>query len=163
MLSRLKVKFISLLIQSLLIDKYLDFTSLFTETVISRARECTFVQTIAGRRRYVPKITSGNPAKRAKAERQAVNSTIQGSAADIVKMAMLQMDRCLRQRANNWRNVKLILHVHDELVYEVPKDIVNDVVRKLKVEMENCWPLRVPLRVKVKVGNNWGAMEVYDG
>ncbi|XP_037047750.1 DNA polymerase theta isoform X2 [Bradysia coprophila] len=133
---------------------------IFTEKIIARARECKFIETISGRRRYLPDITSNNSSKRAKAERQAVNSTIQGSAADIAKIAMLAMDKCVRQKA--WKNVNLVLHVHDELVYEAPKGFVNDVVKKLKTSMERSYSLNVPLQVKVKVGHDWGTMQVVE-
>ncbi len=134
----------------------------FTKNIIADARKCSYIETIKGRRRYLPNITSDDPARRAKAERQAVNSTIQGSAADIAKLAMLEMDKCLRQRGHTWKNVNLVLHVHDELVYEAPKSIEKDVVRKLKEKMEKCCSLNVPLRVKVKVGNDYGTMQVVD-
>lgn len=133
---------------------------LFTDKIIARARECKFVETISGRRRYLPDISSTNSSKRAKAERQAVNSTIQGSAADIAKMAMLAMEKCLQQKG--WKNVHLVLHVHDELVYEAPKGFVEDVVKKLKSSMEGCYSLNVPLRVKVKIGHDWGTMQAVE-
>lgn len=73
------------------------------------------------------------------------------------------MDKCLRERADTFRNVNLVLHIHDELVYEAPKVVVKDVVRKLKSSMENCHKsLDVPLRVKVKIGDDWGTMRVID-
>lgn len=75
---------------------------------------------------------------------------------------MLKMDKCLQQKMNTWKDVHLVLHVHDELVYEAPKLIVKDVVRELKRSMENSYSLNVPLRVKVKVGNDWGTMHVMD-
>lgn len=135
----------------------------FAEKVLTRARERGFVETISGRRRYLPAITSNDSAKRSKAERQALNTTIQGSAADIAKKAMLEMDKCLRDRANTLKNVNLVLHIHDELVYEAPKAVVKDVVRKLKTSMENCHKsLDVPLRVKIKIGDDWGTMQVLD-
>lgn len=94
--------------------------------------------------------------KRAEAERQALSTTIQGSAADIAKCAMLEMDK----RARTLKNVHLVLHIHDELVYEAPKNITKEVVRTLKSSMENCMSLNVPLQAKLKTGRNWGSMSV---
>lgn len=135
---------------------------IFTENVLARARECGYIETIAGRRRYLPNITSNGSSRRGSAERQAVNSTIQGSAADIAKEAMLEMDKCIREKASAWKNVHLVLHIHDELVYEAPKALVNEVVHKLKRSMEKCHELAVPLRVKLKTGKDWGSMGVID-
>lgn len=75
-------------------------------------------------------------------------------------MAMLNMDKCIRQKG--WKNVNLVLHIHDELVYEAPKGLVNEVVRKLRDSMENCCSMNIPLRVKVKVGGDWGTMQVVE-
>lgn len=97
-------------------------------------------------------------AKRAEAERQALSTTIQGSAADISKFAMLEMDK----RAKALNEVHLVLHIHDELVYEAPKNITKIVVHKLKSSMENCKSLKVPLRAKIKTGKDWGTMSVID-
>lgn len=113
---------------------------------------------MCGRRRYLPHLTSKESSKRAEAERQALSTTIQGSAADIAKYAMLEMDK----RARDLEDVHLVLHVHDELVYEAPKTITKDVVHRLKTSMENCKSLNVPLRAKVKVGKDWGTMSVID-
>lgn len=135
---------------------------IFTEKIVASAREFGFIQTISGRRRYLPNITSNGSSRRGSAERQAVNSTIQGSAADIAKEAMLAMDKCIRQKASAWKNVQLVLHIHDELVYEAPKALVNEVVNKLKRSMEKCHELTVPLRVKLKTGRDWGTMGVID-
>lgn len=117
---------------------------------------------MSGRRRYLPDITSHDSARRSKAERQAVNSTIQGTAADISKLAMLAMDKSLGEKNGAWKSVNLILHVHDELVYEAPIVLVQEVVQKLKRSMENCIALKVPLRVKLKRGSDWGTMQAID-
>lgn len=134
----------------------------YAEKVITGARVCGYVETISGRRRYLPDIKSSNSSKKAEAERQALNTTIQGSAADIEKCAMLKMDECLRQKASTFNSVNLVLHVHDELVYESPKIISKEIVKKLKFSMENCKTLKVPLRVKIRIGNDWGTMKVID-
>lgn len=135
------------------------------QKILNLVRERGFVETIAGRRRYIPDINSHNLRKRAQAERQAVNTTIQGSAADIAKSAILRMERNLVKNQsklktdNNPNNsVDLVLHLHDELLYEVPSKISSKVVQILTLSMEKSAKLSVPLRVKVKMGRSWGTM-----
>lgn len=133
------------------------------------ARENGFVETIAGRRRYIPDINASySLRKRAQAERQAINTTIQGSAADIAKYAILRMERnlskyqsVLQTNTNNSRmnSIDLVLHLHDELLYEIPSDKCNQVMKILKSSMENCAKLLVPLKVKVKNGQCWATMK----
>lgn len=129
-------------------------------------REKGYVETIAGRRRYIPDINNiNNPRKRAQAERQAINTTIQGSAADIAKYAILRMERNLLKYQNKLHplsSINLVLHLHDELLYEVPSEKTKDVLKILKSSMENCAKLLVPLKVKVKKGQCWGSMEKID-
>lgn len=143
----------------------------YTERIVSYARQQGYVETLAGRRRYLPAIQADNGTQRAQAERQAVNTTIQGSAADVAKYAMLRMERNVRKYANTLRinvagvpesRVELVLHLHDELVYEVPVDRVKSVAKVLRSSMENCAKLNVPLRVKLKAGRSWGEMEKLD-
>ncbi|XP_031620779.1 DNA polymerase theta isoform X2 [Contarinia nasturtii] len=138
----------------------------YIQKTLSLVRQKGFVETIAGRRRYISDINSNNLRKRAQAERQAVNTTIQGSAADIAKRAILRMERNLEKyqpvlKTDNDPNnsIDLVLHLHDELLYEVPCDKDNLVVKILKSSMENCANLLVPLRVKVKVGQSWANMK----
>ncbi|XP_054286731.1 DNA polymerase theta-like [Macrosteles quadrilineatus] len=124
-----------------------------------RATASCHVTTLLGRRRYLPDINSANKALRAQAERQAVNTTIQGSAADIAKTAMLRV----RQAARDCGLVaRLIIHLHDELIYEVAQPDVNDFVRVLRKGMEGAVTLSVPLPVKVKKGHSWGQLELVD-
>lgn len=132
------------------------------------AREKGYVETLAGRRRYIPDLaTASNPRKRAQAERQAINTTIQGSAADIAKYAILRMERNLMKyekqlqvntNTDPTNGINLVLHLHDELLYEVPSKNVDKVMRILKSSMENCAKLSVPLKVKLKRGQCWGTM-----
>lgn len=134
----------------------------YTQKILYFVREKGFVETIAGRRRYMPDINSNNLRKRAQAERQAINTTIQGSAADIAKYAILRMERNLSKYQTVLQtsgNIDLVLHLHDELLYEVPHDKADKVVKILKSSMENCAKLLVPLKVKVKMGQCWGSMK----
>ncbi|CAG9559847.1 unnamed protein product [Danaus chrysippus] len=123
----------------------------FTASLIEECRKKGYVETLMKRRRYLPHINSSVPAKRSAAERQAVNTTIQGSAADIAKSAM-----CSIQQASSSR---LILQMHDELIYEVPIINKQDFIITLKKSMENTVRLNVPLPVKIKCGQTWGTME----
>lgn len=119
---------------------------------IAKARKEGYVSTLLGRRRYLPEITSRNQTVRQNAERQAINMPIQGTAADMIKLAMINIHRAFRERK---LAAKMILQVHDELVFEVPEkevDVVSEIVRK---EMKNALPLDVPVEVDIGFGANW--------
>jgi DNA polymerase-1 len=141
------------------IEKYFNIHTAVREYLDSlkkKAHEEAFVQTYFGRRRYFPEIESGMQMLVAQAERMAQNMPIQGTQADIVKMAMLSVDGWLKQsqlRAN------ILLQVHDELVLEVHKEDVELVAKGLKEMMEGVAKFEVPLEVEVKKGENWGEME----
>ena len=119
------------------------------------ARELGYVSTLLGRRRRIPELTSSNGALRAAGERMAINMPIQGTAADIVKIAMIRMDRALREGGFAAR---LLLSVHDELLLETPRDEVDRLVPVLREAMEGALPLSVPLTVEAKVGDSWDGM-----
>jgi DNA polymerase-1 len=125
----------------------------FIEDVIKKTEETGYVTTIFGRRRYIPTINSRNKTEKAAAERIAVNTPIQGSAADIVKTAMLNLDRRLK---NERSKARLLLQVHDELIFECPQDTAVETAILIKAEMEQAVSLSVPLRVSVETGNRWG-------
>ncbi|XP_030556308.1 DNA polymerase theta [Drosophila novamexicana] len=131
--------------------------------VVKFARNNGYVETITGRRRYLDHINSGEPQLKNQAERQAINSTIQGSAADIAKSAILRMERNIgryREKLGLAENaVNLVLHLHDELIFEVPADKAKKVAKVLSLTMENCVKLNVPLRVKLKIGRSWGELQ----
>ena len=116
------------------------------------AREHGYVTTVLGRRRYLKDILAANAVVRGAAERNAVNAPIQGSAADIIKIAMINIHKRLQQE--NWQG-KMLLQVHDELVFEVPKKEVKAFGAMVKTEMENAFTMDVPLVVDIGVGNNW--------
>ena len=116
------------------------------------ARENGYVETVLGRRRYLKDINAQNAVVRGAAERNAVNAPIQGSAADIIKIAMINIHR--RMRKENWAS-KMLLQVHDELVFDVPKKEVESFTQLVKQEMENAFELEVPLVVDVGIGQNW--------
>ena len=112
-----------------------------------------FVETLLGRRRYLPDINSGVQMIRAAAERMAINAPIQGTAADLLKMAMIKIHNQLPDIS---AKSKMLLTVHDELVFEVPKNEVDKVSKFIKNTMENIYTLKVPIKVDVHSANNWG-------
>ncbi len=120
--------------------------------IIATAQRQGYVTTILNRRRYIPEINSQNGTVRQNAERVAINTTIQGSAADLIKLAMIHIHRRLREE--DMRS-KMILQVHDELVFEAAAEEVDTLSALVKQEMENAIRLDVPLKVDVGVGKNW--------
>ncbi|GHV84746.1 DNA polymerase I [Spirochaetia bacterium] len=128
--------------------------SLFIQQLIERTEETGYAATILGRRRYIPAINSRNKTEKAAAERVAVNTPIQGSAADIVKTAMLALDKKLTAVKSPAR---LLLQVHDELILECPKEATAETALLVQFEMENAIKLKIPLRVSVETGKRWGS------
>lgn len=142
------------------IDKYFaTFTGLkqFIDNTITEARKQGYVETMFGRRRYLPDINSGVQQVRQAAERMAINLPVQGSQADIIKLAMIEIHKKL---PNVSEGAKMLLQVHDELVFEVPKADVDVVAKLVKQAMESVVTLKVPVVVNVSTGKNWGALEV---
>lgn len=119
---------------------------------IEFARENGYVQTVLGRRRYLKDINGSNAIVRGAAERNAVNAPIQGSAADIIKIAMIHIHKKLEE--GNYKS-KMLLQVHDELVFDIYKPELEELKTMIKTEMENAYKLSVPLDVELGVGNNW--------
>jgi DNA polymerase-1 len=124
----------------------------YIEKIVRFAKENGYVTTIMNRRRYIPEINSRNFTQRSQAERLAMNAPIQGSAADIIKMAMVKVYNDLKKLK---LKSKLILQVHDELVVDTYKDEVDIIKKILKENMENVVQLKVPLVVEIGVGPNW--------
>ena len=116
------------------------------------ARENGYVSTVLGRRRYLKDINSSNAVVRGAAERNAVNAPIQGSAADIIKIAMIKIHQKIKDKG---LKTKMLLQVHDELVFDVYKSELEEVQELIKSEMENAFKLDVPLDVEVGLGDNW--------
>jgi DNA polymerase-1 len=125
----------------------------YIEELKEQARKDGYVQTILGRRRVLRDINSQNKVLREAAERMAINTPIQGSAADIIKMAMIRVDREFRERSTR---AALVLQVHDELLAESPENDAAEVERLLKGAMEGVASLSVPLTVSVSRGKHWG-------
>ncbi|MFO0963131.1 MAG: DNA polymerase I [Phycisphaerales bacterium] len=124
----------------------------FLQSCVLHAREHGFVQTILGRRRAVPQIESRNPNERALGERIAINTVVQGSAADLIKVAMLRIHRGLPER---FPQARMLLQIHDELVFEAPQEQVAALDAWVREAMEQAMPLRVPLVVSSSWGATW--------
>jgi DNA polymerase-1 len=124
----------------------------FLDQTIAEARQAGQTSTLLGRLRRLPDITSANAVVRQAAERTAVNTPIQGSAADLIKVAMIRIDAALSRERSR---AAMLLTVHDELVFEVPPEEVGAVSRQVAEIMEGVWDLKVPLKVNVAIGANW--------
>lgn len=124
----------------------------FIQEQVDFARENGYVETISGRRRYLKDINSANAIVRGGAERNAVNAPIQGSAADIIKIAMINIHKKLTDE--NWQS-KMLLQVHDELVFDVHHSELEKIQPMIKHEMENAFKMAVPLDVEIGIGKNW--------
>nr|MCR5351639.1 DNA polymerase I [Bacteroidales bacterium] len=135
-------------------DYFASFPSIrgFIDQTVAQAREQGYVETLFGRRRYIADIAAGNAALRALAERNAVNAPIQGTAADIIKLAMIAVDRRLREGGFRAR---MVLQIHDELLLEVPQEEIAPVRDLLVREMEHVITLSVPLTVECNDGKTW--------
>ena len=124
----------------------------FQADAVEKAREDGYVMTLLGRRRAIPEVHSGDPGIRAQAENMAKNTPVQGTAADLIKVAMIRIHERL---AKEKLEARMILQVHDELVFEAPVDEVDRVGSLVRSEMEGALELRVPLVAEVGVGDNW--------
>ncbi|MFB3100167.1 MAG: DNA polymerase, partial [Gammaproteobacteria bacterium] len=119
-----------------------------------QAREQGYVETVFGRRLYLPEINARNAARRQYAERTAINAPMQGTAADIIKRAMIDIQNYLNK---NYPDIKLIMQVHDELVFEIPENKVKMLEPEIRNIMTHAAELSVPLQVDIGTGNNWDA------
>ena len=124
----------------------------FIEDTKAAARETGYVETLFGRRRYIPDINSKNGTLRALAERNAVNAPIQGTSADIIKMAMIEVDKSMSETGMRSR---MVLQIHDELVFDAVSEEIEDLKRIVTERMENVVKLSVPLTVECNYGENW--------
>jgi DNA polymerase I len=129
----------------------------FVDETIEMARDKGYTETLFQRRRTLPEINSSVIQVRKAAERMAINTPLQGTAADIIKVAMIEVQKMIEKEYGD--NLKMLLQVHDELVFEAKKDLVEDVAKKIKKIMEEVIKLKVPILVDVSIGDNWGEME----
>ena len=124
----------------------------YMKKVVDDARQCGYTETMYGRRRYIPELKSSNFNVRSGAERMTLNTPIQGTAADLIKLAMIKVDAALRK---NFPEANLVLQVHDELIVECPETIAAEVAALVSEEMGNVAQLRVPLSAEAKIGKSW--------
>lgn len=130
------------------VKEYIDRTLKFT-------RDEGYCETLFGRRRYIPELHAQNFQLRSAAERMAINHPIQGTAADLIKMAMIEVEKALE----DWPEAKMLLQVHDELVFEVKQEREKKFGEMIKEVMENVVKLRVPIKVEVSYNHSWGEMK----
>jgi DNA polymerase-1 len=124
----------------------------YIDSVLEKAREKGYVTTLKHRRRYLPEITSPNQAMRQFAERMAINAPIQGTAADLIKIAMIEIQKRIEERG---LRMKMIIQIHDELVFEIPEEEAAEAKNLVKKEMEGVIDISVPLKIDINTGKNW--------
>ena len=142
-------------------DEYFqDFQGIseYIQKTIAEAREKGYVQTFFGRKRYFQEFNSLSEAARKETERMAVNMPIQGTAADIIKIAMVQIGRFLESAASLREKVKMILQIHDELLFEIKEEAVDEATKIIKDIMEKAYEDEIKFTVEAKIGDNWGEM-----
>ncbi len=130
-------------------------------SVVDLCRQRGYVETLAGRRRFVSKLGAGSTAsERSQAERQAVNTTVQGSAADLFKSALANVQRALR---DSTINAYMVMQLHDELILEVEESQLAEAAKTVEKQMKHCWQgFTVKLGVRLKAGLSWGDMANLD-
>ena len=136
-------------------DKYKGIQE-YLDSVKDQCRQLGYVETLLGRRRYLPDIGARNFRLRSQAERAAINMPIQGTAADIIKVAMINIQNAIE---NNKMESAMILQVHDELIFDVPDEEMSEMESIVGELMPSSIQLSVPLTVETKIGNNWGNMK----
>ena len=124
----------------------------YMKNVVEQARERGYTETMFGRRRYIPELKSSNFNVRSGAERMTLNTPIQGTAADLIKLAMIKVDKALQE---HYPEAKLLLQVHDELIVECPESIAEEVAKLISAQMEQVAELKVPLVAEAKIGKSW--------
>ena len=137
------------------IDKYFNRykgVKDYMGSIKKESKEKGYVSTLSGRKIYLPNITHSNFQVRSAAERTAINAPIQGTAADILKIAMLDIDKWIE--SSNCP-IKMIMQVHDELVFEIHDDFIDEASKQIDLLMSNCFKLNVPLVVDIGIGDNW--------
>ena len=132
-------------------DRYSEVKA-YMQSSVEEARNRGYTETLVGRRRPIPELVSGNRVERSRGEREAINTPIQGSAADIINLAMIRIFTKLEEEG--FRS-KMILQVHDELLFEVHETELEELQTHIKNDMENAWELRVPLKVEMRAAENW--------
>ncbi len=138
-------------------NAYKDVKKYINET-IEKAKDKGYTETLFGRVRYLPEINSSVLQVSKTAERMAINTPLQGTAADMIKIAMIKINARINSNSDNTK-IKMLLQVHDELLFEVKENIIEETVKEIKKIMENVIKLKVPVIVDAKAGDNWGEMK----
>jgi DNA polymerase-1 len=144
------------------IDRYwerLPKVKEFFDTVIEDGKKNGYVETLSGRRRYLPDLNSSNGLRRQGAVRMAMNMPIQGTQADIIKLAMISLDKALKEKS---LPARMLLQVHDELVLEVDKSSLPEIATVVRDTMQDAFTLDVPVIADMRIGLNWEDMESYE-
>ena len=128
----------------------------YMEKIKHQARERGYVETLFNRKRYLPELQSGYSRFKKAAERMAINMPVQGTAADLLKLAMIGIDKDLPKVS---RHSSMLLQVHDELIFEVLEKDTEKVSELVRDKMENVYKLKVPIRVGISIGKNWGELK----
>lgn len=126
----------------------------YLQKTIALTKNFGYTETLFGRRRYLPEINANHPGLRAQAERMAINQPIQGTAADLIKMAMINLEKKIKKEFKN-EEVKMLLQIHDELVFEVKEGEVKKAKELIKKELESVYKIKAPIEVKIGLGQNW--------
>jgi DNA polymerase-1 len=127
----------------------------YLEATKEQARKIGYVQTVLGRRRFLPEVRSANRMVREAAERMAINAPVQGSSADIIKIAMIDLYREMEKRK---LESEMLLQIHDELLFEVPESEAAEMKSLVRETMPHAFELRVPVKIDIKLGKNWAEM-----
>ncbi len=127
----------------------------YLQNTIALTKNFGYTETLFGRRRYLPEINATHPGLKAQAERMAINHPIQGTAADLIKMAMINLEKKIKE---NFKldEVRMLLQIHDELVFEIKENVLEKAKKIIKQEMENVYKFKAPIEVEIGVGENWG-------
>lgn len=127
----------------------------YLQNTIALTKNFGYTETLFGRRRYLPEINATHPGLKAQAERMAINHPIQGTAADLIKMAMINLEKKIKE---NFKpdEVRMLLQIHDELVFEIKENVLEKAKKIIKKEMENVYKFKAPIEVEIGVGKNWG-------
>jgi len=128
----------------------------YVKSSIEKVKKEGVVETIFGRKRFLPEIKSLDPRLQRAAERMAINHPVQGTAADIIKMAMIECDKMIEPEKDI---IKMVLQVHDELLFEIEENKISDFAGKIKKIMENVAKFEVPLKIDLEIGENWGELK----
>ncbi|PIR05768.1 DNA polymerase I [Candidatus Kuenenbacteria bacterium CG11_big_fil_rev_8_21_14_0_20_37_9] len=135
-------------------EAYHELKEYMEETIVL-AHDMEYVETLFGRKRFLPGINAEHQGMRAQAERMAINHPLQGTAADVMKMAMIEVDKLINEKYKNGE-VKMIMQVHDELIFEIKDNLAEKIAGEIQTEMETVHKFEIPILAEISIGKNWG-------